>query len=136
MKKTVIQQAACASVALLLSVQIYSDERCTDDSLKALDRIKLKIETGTSYSSREVKCQKLERLKNQYRSNDRSYFETSEIDQIYRSDLSVQINTEQRLENANSATSLSIGIFRTQEDKPTPQPLETLNGYESIREGH
>ena len=135
MKKiTTLQRAARASVALLLSAQVYSDEKCTDASLKALDRLKLKIETGTSYSSTELKCLKLERLRNQYRSNDRSYFETSADDQAYRSDLSLRISAEQRLDHANSATPLSIGIFRTQEDKPTPQPLDTLDGYESIRE--
>ena len=135
MKKiTTLQRAACASVALLLSAQVYSDEKCTDASLKALDRLKLKIETGTSYSSTELKCQKLERLRNQYRSNDRSYFETGTHDQIYRNDLSLKINSEQDLEHPNSATSLSASIFRTQEDKPTPQPLNTVNGYETIRE--
>ena len=135
MKKIIaLKQAACVSAALLLSAQIYSDEKCTDASLKALDRFKLKIETGTSYSSKELKCQKLEQVRNQYRSYDRSYFETSDDDQAYRSDLPVQTKMEQHLKNANSATPLSIGIFSTQEDKPTPQPLDTLDGYESIRE--
>ena len=135
MKKiTALQRAACAITAILLSAQIFSDEKCTDVSLKALDRLKLKIETGTTYSFRELKCQKLEKLKNQYRSHDRSYFETGTHDQIYRNDLSLKINSEQDLEHPNSATPLSASIFRTQEDKPTPQPLNTVNGYETIRE--
>ena len=117
---------------MLLSPSGFADIECTDNSLRALDRIKLKIDTGNSFSAMELECQQRRKVEIRYQTKDLSYFKTNTVDKVFRDAISEEqvIFTGSMLEPASKT--LPVAMFKTQQDKAKPQPIETLKGFESV----
>jgi hypothetical protein len=117
---------------ILLSPSGFADIECTDNSLRALDRFKLKIDTGNSSSAMELECQQRRKVEIRYQTKDLSYFKTNTVDKVFRDAISEEqvIFTGSMLEPASKT--LPVAMFKTQQDKAKPQPIETLKGFESL----
>jgi hypothetical protein len=111
------------------SLNALADPNCHDDSLKALDRLKLRLETNVSLSAEELRCIAIKKSIERYRSDDVTYYDQQSNDAIFR-------NGREAAESQQTTTTLnsniSVATYKTEDEKPKPQPLITVKGYKSV----
>lgn len=126
------RNAAVHSVMLGLyfaSLHALADPSCDDDSLKALDRLKLQLETNTSLTAEELRCRAIKSSIERYQSDDATYFDQLGDDAIFR-DGRETAESQQVTTHLND--NISVSTYKTKDSKPKPQPLITLKGYKSV----
>ena len=126
------RNTAIYSLALGLfcfSLDALADPSCNDDSLKALDRLKLRLETNVSLSAEELRCIAIKKSIERYRSDDVTYYDQQSNDAIFR-------NGQEAAESQQITTyrngNISVSTYKTEDEKPKSQPLITVKGYKSV----
>ena len=124
----------CGVATLVLSPTSQANDRCYDSSLKPIDRLRIRIETGSSLSTQEIECQKTESFRALQTARDDRYLAVEVSDDLFRTDS----GTEEVLSNNSgpkqTLDALTISEFATQEGKSEKQPINTLKGFKSVRD--
>ena len=124
----------CGVATLVLSPTSQANDRCYDSSLKPIDRLRIRIETGSSLSTQEIECQKTESFRALQTARDDRHLAVEVSDDLFRTDS----GTEEVLSNNSgpkqTLDALTISEFATQEDKSEKQPINTLKGFKSVRD--
>lgn len=124
----------CGVATLVLSPTSQANDRCYDSSLKPIDRLRIRMETGSSLSTQEIKCQKLENLRALQTARDDRYFTVQASDDLFRKD----VGTDEILSISSSSkqtlNTLTISDFATQKDNLEKQPIDTLKGFKSVKD--
>lgn len=137
MSLTKLLLTACIISAILGSASIRAEAtRCHDASLRTVDRLLLKIETGSKLTQQEKQCQKSQAIKQQYRFIDELHLEEALTDLAFRDQFSLHYrpNDEgniQSLEGSNASMTL-LGTYLTAEGAHSEKTtLPTVKGYVS-----
>ena len=126
------RNAAVHSVILglyFVSLHALADPSCDDDSLKALDRLKLRLETNTSLSAEELRCRAIKSSIERYQSDDATYYDQLSDDAVFRD---AQQTAESQRKTTYVNGNISVSTYQGKDAKPKPQPLMTVKGYKSV----
>jgi hypothetical protein len=115
--------------AFCLSLHALAEPDCNDDSLKALDRLKLRLETSVSLSAEELRCIAIKKSIERYRSEDATYYDQQSNDANFRNGREDPAS-QQTTTTLNS--NISVATYKTEDEKPKSQPLITVKGYKSV----
>ena len=112
-----------------VSLHALADSSCDDGSLKALDRLKLRLETNESLSAAELRCRAIKSSIERYQAEDATYYDQRSDDVAFR-------NGRATAENQQITTyvsdNISVSTYKSKDAKPKSQPLITVKGYKSV----
>lgn len=111
------------------SLPALADPSCYDGSLKALDRLKLRLETNISLSAEELRCRAIKGSAERYQSEDEKYHDQRSDDKVFRD--SQEITESQRITTYVDGN-ISVSTYQSKDAKPKSQPLKTVKGYKSV----
>ena len=122
----------CGIVIVILAPTSQANDRCYDHSLKLIDRLSIRIETGTNLSAQEIKCRKLESFRARQTVLDDRYLAEQVSDDLFRKDSGAEKVLSNNSGPMKTSDALTISEFATQEDKSEKQPIDTLKGFKSV----
>ena len=116
-----------------LALNTTASEKCVDSTIKPIDRLVLKVETGSSESTKEKACKKLLEAKDNYGIRDSNYLRERLSDDNFRNTPEIlEITSGTGMSSAVTNISIRPETFKTRNQKVNDSPISTVKGYSSI----
>lgn len=116
-----------------LALNTTADEKCVDSTIKPIERLVLKLETGSSNSTKEKACKKLVEAKDDYDARDSNYLRERLSDDLFRNNTeTLEIARKTDMNSAITNVSIKPETFETSGQKINNSPITTARGYSSI----
>mgnify|MGYP006450059363 CR=1 FL=1 len=116
-----------------LALNTTANEKCVDSTIKPIERLVLKVETGSSKSTEEKACKKLLEAKDNYGTRDSNYLRERLSDDLFRNIPEIlEITSGTDMSSAVTNISIRPETFKTRNQKVNDSPIFTVKGYSSI----
>ena len=141
-RRKLVLVSAC-SLLLAVNGQSLADEKisntasenCKDESIDPVQRIGLKIRTGTTVSPREMRCEKRLLNRQAILDHDEGYFQNKIIDTKFRSDAIRVFFHQASVTTENEPFQQTLEIYSSVTDLTNEKKseTETIPGFKSIK---